>query len=89
YCIIINTKLVKPHLTAQDPWAQAWLKDNAAGSGAYMVESFKPGEQVVLRRNDNWKGGEDGKPAHFRRVICQTIPEAATRASLIEKGDAD
>jgi peptide/nickel transport system substrate-binding protein len=86
YCIIINSKLAKQHATAEDPWAQEWLKTNTAGSGAYTVETFKPGEQVILRRNDAWKGGP---LPFFRRVICQTIPEAATRASLIERGDAD
>lgn len=86
YCMIINSKVAKANATADDPWAQAWLKDNAAGSGAYRVESFKPGEQVILRRNDDWKGGP---LPFFRRIINQTIPEAATRANLIERGDAD
>lgn len=86
---MINSKLAKQHATAEDPWAQEWMKTNTAGSGAYTVESFKPGEQLVLRRNESWTGGRDGKLPFFKRVIEQTIPEAATRANLIEKGDAD
>ncbi|WP_315834409.1 ABC transporter substrate-binding protein [Bradyrhizobium prioriisuperbiae] len=86
---IINSKLARQHATAEDPWAQDWMKTNTAGSGAYTVEAFKPGEQIVLRRNENWTGGRDGKLPFFKRVIEQTIPEAATRANLIEKGDAD
>ncbi|QCK84596.1 ABC transporter substrate-binding protein [Phreatobacter aquaticus] len=89
YAVIFNSALVKKNATAADPWGQEWTKNNTAGSGAYTVENFKAGEQVILRRNDAWVGGVDGKPAPFRRIICQTIPEAATRASLIEKGDAD
>jgi peptide/nickel transport system substrate-binding protein len=89
YAIIINSKLAKSKATPEDPWAQTWLKDNTAASGAYMVEAFKPGEQVTLKRNEDWKGGADGRPAPFKRIIMQTVPEAATRASLIEKGDAD
>jgi peptide/nickel transport system substrate-binding protein len=89
YAIVINSKLAKQHATSDDPWAQNWLKDNTAGSGAYTVESFKPGEQVVLRRNDNWKSGPNGALPFFKRVIAQTIPEAATRANLVERGDAD
>jgi peptide/nickel transport system substrate-binding protein len=54
YPIIINSKLAKAHATEEDPWAQAWLKENTAGSGAYIVETFKPGEQVILKRNDAW-----------------------------------
>lgn len=86
---IFNSKLAKQHATAEDPWAQEWLKTNTAGSGAYTVESFKPGEQIVLRRSENWASGRDGKLPFFKRVIEQTIPDVATRANLIEKGDAD
>jgi peptide/nickel transport system substrate-binding protein len=89
YAIMVNSKLAKQHATADDPWAQAWMKANTAAGGAYMVESMRPGEQVVLRRNDKWQGGIDGKLPFFLRVISQTVPEAATRANLIEKGDAD
>jgi peptide/nickel transport system substrate-binding protein len=86
---IINSTLAKQHATADDPWANDWLKSNDAGGGAYSVEKFVPGEQVVLRRNDTWKDGEGGKLPYFKRVIVQVVPEAGTRASIIERGDAD
>jgi peptide/nickel transport system substrate-binding protein len=86
---MINSKLARQHATAEDPWAQEWMKTNTAGSGAYSVELFKPGEQLVLRRNENWSSGRNGQLPFFKRVIAQTIPEAATRANLVEKGDAD
>jgi len=86
---IINSKVALQHATPDDPWAKEWLKDNIASSGAYIVESFKPGEQVVLKRNDAWKNGVDGKLPFFKRVVIQTVPEAATRANLVERGDAD
>ena len=89
YAIMINSKLAKQHATPDDPWALDWTKTNAVGSGAYMIESFKPGESVILKRNENWKGGLDGKLPFFRRIILQTVPEPATRANLVERGDAD
>ena len=89
YAIMINSKLAKQHATAEDPWAQEWMKTNTAASGAYIIESHKPGEATILRRNEAWKGAADGKLPFFRRVILQTVPEPATRANLIEKGDAD
>src|SRR6202166_4292542 len=48
YPIIINSKVAKEHATAEDPWAIAWLKQNTAGSGPYVIETFKPGEQVCM-----------------------------------------
>src|SRR6195952_1349764 len=68
YPIIINSKLAKAHATEEDPWAQAWLKDNTAGSGAYILENFKPGEQVILKRNDDWNRGLGGKAPYFKRL---------------------
>ena len=89
YAMMINSKLAKQHATADDPWAQEWLKANTAASGAYKVESFRPSENVILRRNEHWKGGADGQLPFFQRIIIQTVPEPATRANLIERGDAD
>ncbi len=89
YPIIINSKLAKEHATAEDPWATAWLKEHTAGSGPYAIDTFKPGEQVIMSRNEAWNRGSADKPASFKRVIIQSVPEPATRANLVERGDAD
>ena len=89
YPIIINSKVARANATADDPWAIAWLKEHTAGSGAYTIESFKPGEQVIMKRNEAWNRGTPDKSAFFKRVIVQTVPEPATRANLVERGDAD
>ena len=87
---IFNSKLALQHATDADPWAVEWLKNNTAASGAYMVETFVPGERLILKRNDNWQGRPAGSQLpYFKQIIFQTVPEAATRASLIERGDAD
>ena len=88
YAIMINSKLAKSHATAEDPWAMEWMKSNTAAGGAYTIESHKPGEATILRRNEKWAAGGEGLP-FFKRIIIQTVPEAATRASLVERGDAD
>src|SRR5260221_1214206 len=89
YPIIINSKVAKDHATAEAPWETAWLKEHTAGSGAYQIETFKPGEQVIITRNEAWNRGTPDKPAFFKRVIIQSVPEPATRANLVERGDAD
>ena len=87
---IFNSDLARQHATDDDPWAVAWLKTNSAASGAYMVETFAPGERVILKRNENWTGRPTSSQLpFFKKIIFQTVPEAATRASLIERGDAD
>jgi len=89
FAMMINSTLAKSHATADDPWAQAWMKDNTAAGGAYMVETNHPGQQLTLKRNESWKCGEGGALPDFRRLIVQTVPEAETRANLMSRGDAD
>ena len=83
---VYNSELCKKNATASDPWALEWTKINSAGSGAYKVESFKSGEQVVLSRFDGWKGGT---PPKFERVMYRAVAAAGTRRALVERGDAD
>src|SRR4030081_3998580 len=61
YPIIINSKVAKATATAEAPWATAWLKEHTAGSGAYVIESFKPGEQVIIKRTEDWNRGSPDK----------------------------
>ncbi len=86
YAPMFNSALAKQHATAEDPWATAWLKENTAGSGAYTVQSFASGKQVTLVRNEKWA---NGTLPQFKRLILQTVPEAATRSNLMDRGDAD
>jgi peptide/nickel transport system substrate-binding protein len=69
-----------------DVWAKDYLKNNVAGSGAYKVESWKPGTETIYTRNDDWKLGP--LPG-LKRVIARDIPSPSTRRALLERGDAD
>ena len=82
--MIINSKVAKAHATADDPWAMEYLHKTPAGSGAFKVASWKPGEQLVYDRNDNWTSGP--VPA-VKRVVLREVPSQATRRALLERGD--
>jgi peptide/nickel transport system substrate-binding protein len=69
-----------------DPLAKDWLKNNIAGSGAFKVESWKPGTETIYVRNDDWTSG---KLPSLRRIIARDIPSPSTRRALMERGDAD
>jgi peptide/nickel transport system substrate-binding protein len=83
---IMNSQLAKKHATANDPWAQAWLKSNMAGGGAFTVTSSLGQQEVVFVRNDKWKSGPVPR---VKRVVERVIPEVATRRAVLERGDAD
>ncbi|HEU5197217.1 MAG TPA: ABC transporter substrate-binding protein [Methylomirabilota bacterium] len=84
--VIINSELARKHSTAQDPWAMEWLKNNDAGSGAYKLESWKPGQETIYVRFDDWKSGPLPK---LKRVLVREVPSAGNRRALLERGDAD
>lgn len=83
---IYNSTLAKKHATASDPWAMEWLKNNAAAGGAYKLESWKPGQETVYVRFDDWKSGPLPK---LKKVIVREVPSAGNRRALLERGDAD
>jgi peptide/nickel transport system substrate-binding protein len=84
--IVINSELAKQHATADDPWAMEYLKANAAAGGAFKVESWRPGTEIILSRFDGWKSGS---LPPMRRIIWRDVPSAGSRLALIERGDAD
>lgn len=83
--VVINSKVAKANATAADPWAAEYLHRTPAGSGAFKVERWDAGQQLVYVRNDKWTGGP--LPA-VQRVIIREVPASATRRALVERGDA-
>jgi peptide/nickel transport system substrate-binding protein len=84
--VVINSRLAQRHATPQDPWAMEWLRSNPAGSGAYRLERWVPGQEMVFARNDAWT---QGPRPQLARVIWRIIPQAGNRRALLERGDAD
>ena len=83
---VFNSELVKKHVTEKDPWGLDWTKNNTAGGGAYKLESWKPGQEIIYVRNDDWKSGSLPK---IRRIVQREVPSAGNRRALLAKGDID
>ncbi|WP_299666653.1 ABC transporter substrate-binding protein [uncultured Psychromonas sp.] len=84
--MIINADVAKENATKDDPWATEYLHKTPAGGGAYMLERWNPGQQLVYKRFDQWKSGP---LPQMQRVIVREVPSSTTRRALIERGDAD
>ena len=83
---VFNSELVKKSATAQDPWGLAWTRNNVAGGGAYKVEAWRSGQEIIYVRNDDWKSGPLPK---LRRIVQREVPNAGNRRALLVKGDID
>jgi peptide/nickel transport system substrate-binding protein len=70
---------------AGDDQGSAWLNDNSAGSGPYILDKWDRNSSIVLDANPAYWGAA---PA-MKRIILQNTAEAANRQAGIETGDAD
>jgi peptide/nickel transport system substrate-binding protein len=82
----INQAVVEENATEDDPWGAEYLTTNAAGSGAYVLESFDPDREVVLAPNPNYW---DAESVANSGVTMRTVPDANQRALLVQRGEVD
>ena len=81
---IVDKELVMANEVDGD-LGNAWLATNSAGSGAYVLQGWKPNESVTLVSNPDFYGGA---PA-MERVIVRHVQESATQRLMLERGDID
>ena len=55
------------------------------GTGAYKLDHWTPGEEIVLTAFD----GYWGEPAKTERVAIKIVPEFGTRFAMLQAGEAD
>jgi peptide/nickel transport system substrate-binding protein len=77
--ILIDAYMLPPD-TADDPDFSA----RGIGTGPYTVESWTPGEAMVLVRNPDYWGDEP----YLERVTFRPVPEAAVRSTELRAGRA-
>jgi peptide/nickel transport system substrate-binding protein len=81
---IVDKETVMAHDVGGD-MGNEWLKQNSAGTGAYVLKSFKANEGMILEaRPGYWRGD-----AKIAKVFVRHVPEAATERLQLEKGDID
>jgi peptide/nickel transport system substrate-binding protein len=55
------------------------------GTGAFKLDHWTQGEEIVLVRNDDyWR-----EPAKLERVVIKSVDEWGTRFAMLQAGDAD
>jgi peptide/nickel transport system substrate-binding protein len=70
---------------------EAWIRNHAfhtkpIGTGPFRVVEWKKGDYILIERNpDYWRPGLP----YVDRMVFKIIPDAATRAAAMEKGEVD
>ncbi|KAB0678794.1 ABC transporter substrate-binding protein [Aureimonas leprariae] len=81
---VVDEATVASHEESGD-MGNAWLKANSAGTGPFVLKTYRPAELLNLAANPNYFGGA---PA-LKSVIIRHVAEAATQQLLLESGDVD
>lgn len=79
---IVDSTEAQRHASEDDPWAGGWLERNAAGFGAYHLESLTPWEEALFVANAE-------PAAAFERVRVRFVPGARRRRELLRSGEVD
>lgn len=82
---VINADLVRKH--AGDDQGQSWLASNEAGSGPYVLDQFKPNQQIIFTKYDDFSG--DVNDAGADRIVYRLIPESSTQREEMLAGNID
>jgi peptide/nickel transport system substrate-binding protein len=53
------------------------------GTGRFRFEHWRAGEEISLRRNDDYFG----RPAHVERMLFRYVPDRTVRTQLLRRGD--
>ena len=82
---IVDKKEVMAH-EANGDLGYEWLKTHSAGSGPFMLRSWKPSDSIVLEapEGDYWMGERA-----MKRVYVRHVAEPSAQRLLLEKGDID
>ncbi|HLY21798.1 MAG TPA: ABC transporter substrate-binding protein [bacterium] len=65
--------------------AEGYLNAHSAGTGAFVLTSYVPNQELVLAKNPTfWRG-----PSDLDRVVIRNVAEPSAQALMVQKGDVD
>lgn len=77
--------MVSPATADKD--ADWFNQGNDAGTGPYMIESYEPGQRMVIGQYKDYWGGWTGD--EFTKVVFELVEDATVREQMIRGGEAD
>jgi peptide/nickel transport system substrate-binding protein len=89
YCLsanvgsIVDKKTVLEHASGDD-LGNNWLKQNSAGSGSWVLRSWKASESAILEASP-----AQAKRGPIRRIILRHVTDPSAQLLLLRNNDAD
>jgi len=80
---VLDSKAMRAHATAKDPWSNTWLSTHSASFGPYSVTAFTPSQAITLKANPYFF-----KPPYFKTVVIKAVTDPTARLELVLSGQA-
>ncbi|MEO3387976.1 ABC transporter substrate-binding protein [Mesorhizobium sp. CAU 1741] len=65
--------------------AETWFLANSAGSGPYVLDTYRPDDELRFRVNENYWG--DAPP--ITDIVIDQVADAVSQAQMLQSGGAD
>jgi peptide/nickel transport system substrate-binding protein len=65
--------------------AEPWFLENSAGSGPFVLATYRPNDELRLARNESYWGDAPT----FAEVVIRQTKDAVSQAQMLESGAAD
>jgi len=79
-----NGALAGPDAASKDQ-AEGWFLKNSAGSAAFVLDTYRPDEELRFKRNEKYWGA---KPL-IRQVVMREVKDSVSQAQMLESGMVD
>ncbi len=79
------TNMVPAHYTQKQPggWNTGLDKSMPISAGPFVITSYKPGDSLILSRNDKFWG----PPAKLDKIVFRFLPESQTQPDALKNGE--
>lgn len=65
--------------------AETWFLANSAGSGPYVLDTYRPDDELRFKRNENYWG----EAAPIGEIVIDQTADAVSQAQALQSGSAD
>lgn len=89
YCLsasvgsVVEKAVVEANAVDGD-WGNAWLQKNSAGSGAFVLQVWRPSDSVSMQVNP-----ASGYAGNLKRIILRHIADPSAQLLMLQNGDVD